>query len=151
MGERLWDLWGVEILHGVFLQQLCLHRQIFEKTADRRDFSCAGICTQTVFRFVRVRLLDAVARQIGKEIINLGKCHSAQKCHVNIVDRDFIQLRSARHNSAFQLQKPQKHPQVKIILINGCLRVTADRFMISQKVAQHLRRIRIVHVRHLDF
>ena len=67
------------------------------------------------------------------------------------MDRNLVQLRSTRHEPTFQLQKPQEHPQIEIILIDGCLRMTADRFMISQKVAQHLRRIRIVHICHLNF
>ena len=38
-------------------------------------------------------------------------------------------------------QVTSKHPQIKIILVDRRLGVSANRFVISQKVAQHLRRI----------
>ena len=151
MGERLGDLRRVEILHRVFLQQLRFHGQVFEKAADRRNFACTGVCAQTVFQLVRIRLLDAVARQIGQKTVNLRERHCAQKGNINVCDGDLVQFRCARYEPTVELQKSQKHPQIKIILVDRRLGVSADRFVISQKVAQHLRRIRTVHIQHLNF
>ena len=151
VGERLGDLRGVEILHRVFLQQLRFYGQIFEKAADRRDLARTGVCAQTIFQLVRIRLLDAVARQIGQKAVDLRKRHCAQKGNIDIRDGDLVQFRRARCESAVEFQKSQEHPQIEIILVDRCLGVSADRFVIDQKVAQHLRRIRIIHIQHLNF
>ena len=150
VGERLRDLRGVEILHRVFLQQLRFYGQVFEEAANRRDFARTGVGAQAVFRLMCIWLLDTVTRQIGQKTINLRKRHCAQKGNINISDRDFIEFRRARYEPAIKLQKPQEHPQIKIILIDRSLGMSADRFMINQKVAQRLRRIRIVHAQHLN-
>ena len=151
VGERLWDLWGIKILYRIFLQQLRFYGQVFEEAADRRDFARTGVGAQAVFRLMRIWLLDTVTRQIGQKTINLRERHCAQKGNINISDRDFIEFRRARYEPAIKLQKPQEHPQIEIILIDRSLGMSADRFMINQKVAQHLRRIRIVHTQHLNF
>ena len=151
VGERLGDLRGVEVLHRVFLQQLCFHGQVFEKAADRGDLARTGAGAQTVFQLVRIRLLDAVARQIGQKTVNLRERYCAQKGYIDIRDGDLVKFRRARCEPAVELQKPQKHPQIEIILVDRCLGVSADRFVIDQKVAQHLRRIRIIHIQHLNF
>ena len=90
VGERLGDLRGVEILHWIFLQQLRFYGQIFEKAADRGDLARTGVCAQTVFQLVRIRLLDAVARQIGQKTVNLRECHCAQKGNIDIRDGDLV-------------------------------------------------------------
>lgn len=63
VGEGFWYLRGVEILHRVFLQQLRFHGQVFEEAADRGDLARTRAGAQAVFRLVRIRLPDAVARR----------------------------------------------------------------------------------------
>ena len=154
LGQQLVDVFldcRLHFLCGcVFLQQLRFHSQIFEKAADRCDFARTGVRTQAVFQLVRIRLLDAVARQIGQKTVNLRECHCTQKGNIDICDGDLVQFSRARYEPTIKLQKPQEHPQIKIILIDRSLGMSADRFMINQKVAQHLRRIRIVHTQHLN-
>ena len=141
VGEGFWYLRGVEILHRVFLQQLRFHGQVFEEAADRGDLARTRAGAQAVFRLVRIRLPDAVARQIGQKTVNLRERYGTQEGKIHIRNGDLVQFRRARREPAVELQKSQKHPQVEIILVDRRLGMPADRFVINQKVAQHLRRI----------
>ena len=141
VGEGFWYLRGVEILHRVFLQQLRFHGQVFEEAADRGDLARTRAGAQAVFRLVRIRLPDAVARQIGQKTVNLRERYGMQEGNIHIRNGDLVQFRRARREPAVELQKSQKHPQVEIILVDRRLGMPADRFVINQKVAQHLRRI----------
>ena len=96
---------GVQILHGIFGDQLGLVSEVLIKGADGGHFTGAGGCGQSVVDVRAVWMDSPIPGQVIHIGIDVAEGDGANQIQIHVVNGDLVQRRIAGHAALVQLEK----------------------------------------------
>lgn len=146
-GQRLLQMGRVQVLHGVFRDQLGLVGEVFVKRADGGHLAGPGGRGEPAVGVRAVGMDDPVPGQVVHIGIHVAEGDGADKLQIHVVNGDLVQRRIAGDAAFVQLEEAEKVPQVQKIFVHGPAGVALDGLVVDQEIPQDGRCISAI-IRH---
>ena len=144
VGQIFPQVWGVQVLHRVFFQQLRLAGEVFVKRSDGGGFSGPRRGGQARAGVRAVGMDNPVAGQVIHIGVYVAEGHGPDQVQIHVVNADLVQRRVPGYAAAVQLQKAEKIPQVQKIFVHRPAGVALNGLVIHKKIPQKRRRFQTI-------
>ena len=118
-GQRLFQMGRVQVLHGVFGDQLGLVGEVLIKGADGGHLTGPGGRGEPAVGVRTVGMDDPVPGQVVHIGVHVAEGDGADKLQIHVVNGDLVQRRIAGDAAFVQLEEAEKVPQIQKIFVHG--------------------------------